>query len=336
MMSLHNAARNVLANSDYCPHCLNAGGSGSVGSNGAVFPEGKHGICGDPWTDAVPRKHEAYGKYWTGQSAAVYEQGQIITLNVRLTAYHKGFFEFRICKINGASAQDEAQQLTEDCFDQHWLKQANIPEAQNPGESKYYIGPESNGNWDYVMYYQLPAGLNCDGESSRCVLQWHYLTGNSCNPPGIPAKYASPVLSTCGIQSGYPEEFWNCADITIYERSTPVPSSPSPVPTPPSSPPSIPSSPSPQPVPPPLPVVNPPAEYPESSAPYMCQQIINQGFPYGFYADIEGGCVGFYRCESAGSWYFECPNGLLFNQQAGACDWPYNGPGTPSKSFVSF
>lgn len=40
------AARNVLANSDYCPQCLNAGGPGVVGGGGKVWPAGSHGICG--------------------------------------------------------------------------------------------------------------------------------------------------------------------------------------------------------------------------------------------------------------------------------------------------
>eukprot|EP00889_Picochlorum_renovo_P005866 jgi/Picre1/32896/NNA_008225.t1 len=47
-------ARNVVANSDYCPQCLSAGGPGVVGS-GASFPNGKNGICGDPYTAHTPQ-----------------------------------------------------------------------------------------------------------------------------------------------------------------------------------------------------------------------------------------------------------------------------------------
>jgi len=57
------AARNVLANSDYCKQCLSAGGP----STGQVWPAGKHGLCGDPFSSPTPRKHEAGGKYWTGE-----------------------------------------------------------------------------------------------------------------------------------------------------------------------------------------------------------------------------------------------------------------------------
>lgn len=146
----------------------------------------------------------------------------------------------------------------------------------------------------------------------------------------VPVPKTRLTVPTCGTQAGYPEEFWNCADIVIYEGTPLLSPSPPPVTSSPSMP--LPSSPSPQ---PPASVVAPPAEYPDSSAPYVCQRILGQGFPYGFYADIHAGCSGFYRCESAGSWYFECPTGLLFNQQAGACDWPNNVPCSPSESFAS-
>ncbi len=79
------AARNVVANSDYCPQCLSAGGPGVVGS-GASFPNGKNGVCGDPYTSPTPRNHEANGKYWTGVSQGTYMEGQIIELDVVLTA----------------------------------------------------------------------------------------------------------------------------------------------------------------------------------------------------------------------------------------------------------
>jgi hypothetical protein len=150
------------------------------------------------------------GKFWTGESQATYKEGQVIELNVFVTAYHKGNFEFSICKIDGTRAEDEASQLTQGCLDEHKLVQANVPQAQVPGDTYYYIGPSSDGlvagnNWDYTMHYQLPEGLTCDGESSRCVIQWHWITGNSCNPPNTPPQYGSSYLPTCGPGSAYPE-----------------------------------------------------------------------------------------------------------------------------------
>ena len=47
------------------------------------------------------------------------------------------------------------------------------------------------GVTEYVAVLKVPPGVVCD----RCVLQWYYQTANS--------------------PSGYPEGFWNCADIAI-------------------------------------------------------------------------------------------------------------------------
>jgi hypothetical protein len=84
------------ANSDYCPQCNSAGGEGlaagcahwpalqaspasaahapalalavgpAVVSNGTDFwPNGRNGICGDPWSMESPRNHEIGGKYYS-------------------------------------------------------------------------------------------------------------------------------------------------------------------------------------------------------------------------------------------------------------------------------
>lgn len=89
------ASRNLLANSEYCPHCLNAGGPHGFyedilcestyfqtlhhvmlfGCSGPKvvqigdekWPAGRHGLCGDRWDLEQPRPHEAGGRHWTGQ-----------------------------------------------------------------------------------------------------------------------------------------------------------------------------------------------------------------------------------------------------------------------------
>ena len=42
------AARNTDASTNYCPHCLSGGGVGEVYSAGRAYPNGLHGVCGDP------------------------------------------------------------------------------------------------------------------------------------------------------------------------------------------------------------------------------------------------------------------------------------------------
>lgn len=144
----------------------------------------------------------------------VYEEGAVIPITVTVTTSHSGDWSFRICKIQGGGIAEETAQLTESCLNEHVLTQAAVPGAQNPGDRWYHTG--SSGVGTYTFNYQLPAGLNCDGVTTKCVMQWYWLTGNSCLPPGEPAQWVlDPTMATCGVAQGYPEEFFNCADIVI-------------------------------------------------------------------------------------------------------------------------
>ncbi|KDD72946.1 hypothetical protein H632_c2704p0, partial [Helicosporidium sp. ATCC 50920] len=169
-------------------------------------------MCGDPHTAPLPRPHENGGKYYTGEIAGTWTEGSDITLEVVLTAFHMGRFGFRICKIEGNSPEAEREQLTEECFNKHILLRANGTEGSTPNDPYYHLGGMVNS--PYKMTYRLPEGLTCDGVNTRCVLQWYYLTGNSCNPPNEPPEFiVNPLLGVCGVVSAYPEEFWNCADV---------------------------------------------------------------------------------------------------------------------------
>ena len=81
------------------PH-RNAGPS--VVGAGATWPQGSHGICGDP--AAGPLDHEAGGAHWSGAVQGWYHDGQVLNLTVTVTAFHKGRFQFRICRIAGTGA----------------------------------------------------------------------------------------------------------------------------------------------------------------------------------------------------------------------------------------
>ncbi|CAM9828982.1 unnamed protein product, partial [Hapterophycus canaliculatus] len=90
--------------------------------------------------------------------------------------------------------------------------------------------------------YKLPDGVTCD----HCIVQMVYYTGNSCkhpgyddfNPPSWPsecaptkADWVQTSLGMCGMDGRYPEEFWNCADISSQKgkkKGIPCPT-PSPV-----------------------------------------------------------------------------------------------------------
>ena len=189
-------ARNVQHNSDWCPHCLNAGGPWLVYANGQP---GRHGVCGDPWNG--PKHHEAGGKYATPpRIAAVYREGQTFSARVKLTANHKGRWSLRLCPIPAdGSTGAEKRALTQGCLDKHLLRRAD-------GKGPFTPVPQSAS--DFVVRYRLPKGVRC----KRCVMQWTYETGNSCDPPGMPGLHTG--MASCSASTNG-EMFWNCADISI-------------------------------------------------------------------------------------------------------------------------
>lgn len=189
-------ARNVQHNSDWCPHCLNGGGPWVVYAHGQP---GKHGVCGDPWN--APKHHEPGGKYATPPKIAeTYKPGQTFTARVKLTANHRGRWSLRLCPVPGnGSPSAERRVLTQKCFDKYLLRRA---------DGKGPFTPVPGGTSDFVVRYKLPKGLRC----KRCVMQWTYETGNSCNPPGI--RHPNPGLDRCD-RSTNGEMFWNCADVRI-------------------------------------------------------------------------------------------------------------------------
>lgn len=227
------AARNVQHNSNYCKHCLAAGGPG-VTQASTRWPNSKHGVCGDPASG--PLDHEAGGKFATPpRIAATYAQGQIIDIQVDLTAWHAGRFLFGLCPLSGAaltSPSAERAVVTQKCFDAHPLtntkpigsdKRSFWLEADDKvnGRGSHLEGQDHDTSAiKYKMRFQLPPGITCE----RCVLQWHYESENSCSIPGSPFK---KDMVRCD-QTQVMEEFWNCADIKITGGGKqPAPTKPS-------------------------------------------------------------------------------------------------------------
>ncbi|KAK2080198.1 hypothetical protein QBZ16_000051 [Prototheca wickerhamii] len=321
-------SRNYLHNTDYCPQCLNAGGPSAVGG-GSTWPVGQHGICGDPASG--PLKHEYGGVSATGTLTANYTEGQEIDIKVTITAAHLGRFGFRICVIQHPTL--EKTELTEACLDQHILVQSSASTNQDPGNRWWY---QDSANGDKYMKYLLPSGLTCDGVNTRCVFQWYYGTGNSCTMPDTPAQWASKGLGICGTPStNYPEEgqtegyypdvaggcdgYFYCHNVngvdqglytacpagTLFnkERSYCDWSYNVNCPGPKRSPP-------------------PPACKAKDGA-CTCA-----GKADGWYADVAGGCSGFFYCQTTNSVakgsYTACPTGTLYSPKGKICDWAAN------------
>ncbi|KAF0748239.1 hypothetical protein AaE_007419 [Aphanomyces astaci] len=175
---------------NYSDNGLSAGGIG--GTKG-----GKHGVCGDAYSGV--REHETggtYGRFPIHGSKVVgacYAPGSTVDLEIQLTANHKGYFQFGLCKLSGKDDKE-----TEECFKAL---------AQPSGETQWQVPP---GNQVFNMKYVLPSGVTCDGDS-HCVLRWHYVGWNN---------YGVDILGQ--------EHFWNCADVYISNTcgaSNPTPSS---------------------------------------------------------------------------------------------------------------
>lgn len=174
---------------------------------------GKCGVCGDTYHDKTP-KYVYPGKYAKdGFITKTYKEGQTITVKVKITSNHQGFFRFSVGKlVTRPITQD---QLT------HVLLQ---PDGSNTWQL------HSSRNGDYHIKLVLPKGLTCD----HCVIQWWWTVGNNwgCDEDG-----------NCGVGLGKKQEtFVNCADIRITPTGgsapptgatiSPSPQKPSPQPSP--------------------------------------------------------------------------------------------------------
>ena len=189
------------------PHCLNAGGTGSVkGANGgkyvpydpldavaAAARAGDHGACGDPAGQA-PGAHAAGGQfYYGGKAVAAYPAGGHVDFQVSITTGHGGFLEWWVCDLD-ACGQDD---LNDACFAVKGacVRLDRVAKAscesgddmacgpiQRDHPSRWYLpcrgvppptttSPQVLGGSDGRMRYQLPRGFTC----SRCVIQWYWV-----------------------------------------------------------------------------------------------------------------------------------------------------------------
>lgn len=153
---------------------------------------GKCGLCGDRYDDPVPRPHEDGGKYGNGVIGRRYTMGQTIDIEVDINANHWGYFELKICPVDG-----KRQPPTQECFDRHPLTLTADPKSH-----QWLVPQESPKTTVFNYKVDLPLGLTC----SQCVIQWTYFTGNTW---GLCAN------GTEGVGCGDQEMFRNCADVQI-------------------------------------------------------------------------------------------------------------------------
>ena len=122
--------------------------------------------------------------------------------------------EFHACPIAPGEVPTQA------CFDAHPLVfvsgEGAPPDPNYPARA--YLPPS---NWDLKYKYRLPPDL----EGDLVLLQWYYVTANSCSDVGYdqydwPAGW-NPNTAACPAGSkppdgrGTPEQFWNCAGASL-------------------------------------------------------------------------------------------------------------------------
>ncbi|CAG9762911.1 unnamed protein product [Ceutorhynchus assimilis] len=147
--------------------------------------KGKCGPCGDDWRDPSPRSNENGGTYGNGIIVASYYSGNIIKIDIRITANHLGKISYQLCKLSNPNLPEQ-----ENCF-------KNLQLA----DGSYYqnIGPL---DFNVTSFVQLPSKFICE----RCVLRWNYSAGNN---------WGKCANGTSAVGCGPQETFRSCADVRI-------------------------------------------------------------------------------------------------------------------------
>ena len=219
---------------EFCPHCLNRKGV----NDQCGISDGAN-INYSTWLDST-------GRPMAWNSQAVYRAGDTITVEVTLTANHGGHFDLFVCP-NGRNP-------TRACFDSNPATLVRDELYGGPVDSRYperaYVyWPNRQNPGSYRFTYRLPQ--NVVGE--QVLMQWRYVTANSCIPRGYRDGAIRDALTRLGSVWSWnlpdcgplnetgevpntfnPEQFWNCAEITIRNGGvppTPTPGPPRPTPT---------------------------------------------------------------------------------------------------------
>ena len=152
---------------EYCEPCLNRKAADEhcgIGQSGSY----------DDYVDS-----EGNPMPWMSQET--YDEGAIITVSGVLTANHAGHIEVFACADPNPSSS---------CLRGNPLTMVKDLLYDGPNDKTYpgrgYVSPA----YDFSFSYKLPSGLH--GE--KVIIQWHYITANSCHPPG----YKDPAIDLAG------------------------------------------------------------------------------------------------------------------------------------------
>jgi len=197
-----------------CPHCLNIGGT-----------EARCGFVGDHNYDLPPN---FLGGLLPATLQGCYKPGSDIIFESILTAHHMGHFTFKACPISHGDVPSQ------ECFDanplvflEDELYGANpdplFPERAYIPRTDFEGGLVRDSSGYYIMRHKFRLPVNLSGD--LVLVQWHYVTGNSCKDIGYdtynwPDGFYPGNLPMCTQPlpedgRGVPEQFWNCAELKI-------------------------------------------------------------------------------------------------------------------------
>ena len=135
-----------------------------------------HGLCGDI---GERRAFTAGGKWGATAARGTYVAGGVMDVEVKLTAWHGGWFEFRLCVPRDGGA-DKSVPETQECFNQHVLK---VHES-TPGYGQV------NGHGKHRLDYQgIAPGVRCKSSSGHPdptskTVNKDWPKGSCCNQGG--------------------------------------------------------------------------------------------------------------------------------------------------------
>jgi len=203
-----NGQETGLPKKEFCPHCLNRKGASE---NCGIGQNGSYDVYNDSGNKKMP---------WISQET--YDDGATITVSGVLTANHGGHIEVFACANPNPSSK---------CLKTNPLTMIKDNLFNGPNDSVYPVRGYLSPAMKFSFLYKLPSGLN--GE--KVIIQWHYITANSCHPLGYKNPdlrlaergwLRGPNLKSCGDYSdtgvGMPEQFWNCAEVTILDNGSPT------------------------------------------------------------------------------------------------------------------
>lgn len=83
--------------------------------------------------------------------------------------------------------------------------------TKSPGENYYYFTVADQTAADVYTAFMLPPGVTC----TRCVLQWRWVTGNSCYGEGLP-RDAHAVVESSAVCASVPADVGGCRHLVQF------------------------------------------------------------------------------------------------------------------------